>query len=159
MSTPKLPQTLRTRCLVCDGRMGIQLMAAGLGQGASGEAWNLSEPDQVLDIQRRYVQAGADCIITDTLESSRLALRRHGHEAEVARIYRENCPLPTMLQSNTGRPITENGQLSYKHPPANMAAEVPRVLEAGARIAGSCCGSNSEHTAALRAVVDSSNRS
>jgi 5-methyltetrahydrofolate--homocysteine methyltransferase len=35
-----------------------------------------------------------------------------------------------------------------------MAAAVPEVLEAGATIVGSCCGSTAEHTAAIRRAVD-----
>jgi 5-methyltetrahydrofolate--homocysteine methyltransferase len=66
--------------------MGTQLMLAGLEQGSCGEAWNLTHPERVLAIQKRYAEAGADCIITNTFGGSRLMLRRHGHEAELADI-------------------------------------------------------------------------
>jgi len=75
----KLLEALRERRLVCDGAMGTQLMLAGLANGDCGEAWNLSHPERVLAIQRRYVEAGADCIITNTFGGSRLMLTRHGH--------------------------------------------------------------------------------
>jgi 5-methyltetrahydrofolate--homocysteine methyltransferase len=74
-----LLETLRDRRLVCDGAMGTQLMLAGLANGDCGEAWNLAHPDRVLAIQRRYVEAGADCLITNTFGGSRLMLKRHGH--------------------------------------------------------------------------------
>lgn len=74
-----LLETLRERRLVCDGAMGTQLMLAGLANGDCGEAWNLSHPERVLAIQRRYVEAGADCLITNTFGGSRLMLKRHGH--------------------------------------------------------------------------------
>jgi 5-methyltetrahydrofolate--homocysteine methyltransferase len=83
---PSLLETLKTRRLVGDGAMGTQLMLAGLEQGACGEAWNLTHPERVLAIQRRYVEAGADCLITNTFGGSRIMLRRHGHEAELAEI-------------------------------------------------------------------------
>jgi 5-methyltetrahydrofolate--homocysteine methyltransferase len=79
-------EALQTRRLVCDGAMGTQLMLAGLEQGGCGEAWNLTHPERVLAIQNRYVDAGADCIITNTFGGSRIMLRRHGHEAELAEI-------------------------------------------------------------------------
>jgi 5-methyltetrahydrofolate--homocysteine methyltransferase len=66
--------------------MGTQLFLAGLESGACGEAWNLTHPDRVLGIQRRYADAGADCIITNTFGGSRVMLRRHGHEKELADI-------------------------------------------------------------------------
>lgn len=81
-----LLEALQTRRLVGDGAMGTQLMLAGLESGACGEAWNLTHPDRVLAIQRRYAEAGADCIITNTFGGSRLMLRRHGHEADLAEI-------------------------------------------------------------------------
>src|SRR5208283_1289995 len=46
----------------------------------------LSHPERVLAIQRRYVEAGADCLITNTFGGSRIMLRRHGHESELAEI-------------------------------------------------------------------------
>src|ERR1041385_7350692 len=64
--------------------MGTQLMFAGLEQGNCGEEWNLTHPDRVLAIQRRYAEAGSDCILTNTFGGSRLMLRRHG-KAELAR--------------------------------------------------------------------------
>ena len=92
MTTAKTNQLLheivRERRLVCDGAMGTQLMLAGLEQGSCGEAWNLTHPERVLAIQRRYADAGADCIITNTFGGSRLMLRRHGHEPQLAEINR-----------------------------------------------------------------------
>ncbi len=88
MSSPssRLLDTLATRRLVCDGAMGTQLMLAGLEQGASGEVWNLTHPERVLEIQRRYVAAGTDCLITNTFGASRLMLRRHGVADDVVAI-------------------------------------------------------------------------
>jgi 5-methyltetrahydrofolate--homocysteine methyltransferase len=86
MSQPPLLEALQTRRLVCDGAMGTQLFLAGLESGACGEAWNLTHPDRVLAIQKRYADAGADCIITNTFGGSRIMLRRHAHEKELAEI-------------------------------------------------------------------------
>ncbi|HXR05539.1 MAG TPA: homocysteine S-methyltransferase family protein [Verrucomicrobiae bacterium] len=74
------------RRLVCDGAMGTQLMLAGLENGSCGELWNLTNPDRVLAIQRRYVEAGADCLITNTFGGSRTVLNRHGVAGKVREI-------------------------------------------------------------------------
>jgi 5-methyltetrahydrofolate--homocysteine methyltransferase len=79
MSQRLLHQTARQRRLVCDGAMGTQLMLAGLEQGGCGEMWNLTRADRVLEIQQRYVEAGTDCLITNTFGGSRIMLKRHGH--------------------------------------------------------------------------------
>jgi 5-methyltetrahydrofolate--homocysteine methyltransferase len=85
---PPLLEILKTRTLIGDGAMGTQLMLAGLEQGGCGEAWNITHPDRVLGIQRRYAEAGSDCIITNTFGGSRIMLNRHGHAGDVAAVNR-----------------------------------------------------------------------
>ncbi len=81
------------RRLVCDGAMGTELVLAGLGQGECGEAWNLSHPDRVLAIQGRYVEAGADCLITNTFGANRIILAQHGLEKELLAINRAGAEI------------------------------------------------------------------
>jgi len=81
-----LHEAVLERRLVCDGAMGTQLMLAGLEQGGCGELWNLTHPERVLAIQRRYVEAGADCLITNTFGGSRTMLTRHGHADQLREI-------------------------------------------------------------------------
>ncbi|MGH9563178.1 MAG: homocysteine S-methyltransferase family protein, partial [Terracidiphilus sp.] len=73
-----LLDAIAQRALVCDGAMGTQMHAAGLELGACGEQWNVTHPDRVLTIQREYVQAGADCLLTQTFGASSINLARHG---------------------------------------------------------------------------------
>jgi 5-methyltetrahydrofolate--homocysteine methyltransferase len=86
MGKKSLQEILLDRRLVCDGAMGTQLMLAGLEPGGCGEHWNLSHPDRVLGIQRRYAEAGADCLITNTFGGSRIMLRRHNHADDLRAI-------------------------------------------------------------------------
>ena len=72
-----LLKALSTRILLCDGAMGTQLQRAGLAAGECGESWNLAHPDKVLAIQSGYVEAGADCLTTNSFGACRLALDRH----------------------------------------------------------------------------------
>lgn len=76
----------REQRFVCDGAMGTQLMLAGLESGGCGELWNLTHPERILEIQRRYVEAGADCLITNTFGGSRSMLERHGHADDLKAI-------------------------------------------------------------------------
>ncbi|HEX5241698.1 MAG TPA: homocysteine S-methyltransferase family protein [Tepidisphaeraceae bacterium] len=85
MKKPLL-QALKERPLLGDGAMGTQLMLAGLEQGSCGEEWNLTHPDRVLAIQRRYAEAGSDCILTNTFGASRIMLNRHGNADKVVEI-------------------------------------------------------------------------
>src|SRR5689334_5707127 len=85
MKKPLL-QAIKERPLLGDGAMGTQLMLAGLEQGNCGEEWNLTHPEKVLAIQRRYADAGSDCIITNTFGGSRIMLNRHGNADDVVAI-------------------------------------------------------------------------
>src|SRR6516164_6433984 len=81
-----LREAVLERRLVCDGAMGTQLMLAGLEQGNCGELWNLTHPERVRAIQKRYVEAGTDCLITNTFGGSRIVLKRHGGAGETRAI-------------------------------------------------------------------------
>src|SRR5215471_21652123 len=87
MKKPLL-EAVRERPLLGDGAMGTQLMLAGLAQGNCGEEWNTAHPERVLAIQRRYAEAGSDCILTNTFGGSRIMLNRHGNADRVAEINR-----------------------------------------------------------------------
>lgn len=73
-----LLEAIRQRPLLGDGAMGTQLQAAGLEPGGCGELWNSEAPDKILAIQKAYVEAGSDCLITNTFGGSRIMLERHG---------------------------------------------------------------------------------
>ena len=81
-----LLDAMKGRVLLGDGAMGTQLQQAGLESGGCGEAWNVDRPDRVLAIQRAYVEAGSDCIITNTFGACRIMLERHGQADRVAAI-------------------------------------------------------------------------
>lgn len=62
---------------------------------------------------------------------------------------------PVIVQPNAGSPHTENGQTIYKATPEEMAAAATRLLAAGVRIIGGCCGTTPALLAAMsRAVRD-----
>src|SRR3954469_24161124 len=84
--TAHLLDTIQQRPLLGDGAMGTQLMFAGLEQGGCGEAWNLTHAEKVLAIQRRYVDAGSDCLLTNTFGGCRIMLNRHSHAENVAEV-------------------------------------------------------------------------
>ena len=57
---------------------------------------------------------------------------------------------PVMVQPNAGSPeLGEGGAVRYPTDPQAFAAAVPRLLAAGARIVGGCCGTGPAHIAAI----------
>jgi 5-methyltetrahydrofolate--homocysteine methyltransferase len=292
-----LLDALGERVLLADGAMGTEIQQAGLESGGCGEAWNLDHPEQVLAIQRRYVEAGSDVLLSHSFGASRIMLDRHGEGGRTAEInraavriareafggrrgyvlgdigpfgglmepfgdvapaaveaafgeqaaalveagvdgiiietqtaleelaigiaaakqagatcvigsiafdkmveeddvrtmmgvsperaaefmaargcdvvalncgtgidmamaariverYRAACGLPVMAQPNAGQPVLEGMKVVYKETPDEMAAGLERLLEAGPRIVGGCCGSTPAHIRRFREILD-----
>lgn len=59
-------QFLGKKTLFFDGAMGTELQAAGLGIGAIPEELNIDNPELIVSVHERYLQAGADFITTNT---------------------------------------------------------------------------------------------
>ena len=100
---PSILQAIKERPLLGDGAMGTQLMIAGLAQGNCGEEWNLSHPERVLGIQRNYVNAGSDCLLTNTFGGSRIMLNRHGNADNVVPINRAAVEIARRAFDEAGR--------------------------------------------------------
>ena len=81
-----LLEAIAERVLLADGAMGTQLQQAGLEPGGCGEIWNVDNPEPVLAIQRGYVEAGSDCLLTNTFGACRIMLERHSFDGRVAEI-------------------------------------------------------------------------
>jgi len=291
-------EALTEKPLLCDGAMGTQLQVHGLKPGECGDSWNLEHPDRVLTIQKGYVDAGVDCLTSNSFGACRISLQRHGYgdrvreineaavriarealgpdhgfvlgdigpfgglmepfgnvsaqevreafleqaqalvgagadaiiietqtdlnELEIAievsreagascviasvsydviregtdvrtmmgispeevatfaqekgadvigtncgtdvdmdwaaRIllrYRANCDLPLLAQTNAGKPSLQGREVVYEESSEEFAAGVGRLLAAGARVVGACCGSTPEHISRMREELDS----
>lgn len=79
-----LLQALEKRILVADGAMGTLLYAQGMK--SCFEELNLTHPEQVEQIHRAYLQAGADVIQTNTYAANYIKLARYGLEEQVSEI-------------------------------------------------------------------------
>jgi 5-methyltetrahydrofolate--homocysteine methyltransferase len=66
------------RLLVSDGAWGTFMHKKGLKPGECPENWNLTRPEDVLDIASSYIMAGADMIETNSFGGNRFKLKRYG---------------------------------------------------------------------------------
>jgi homocysteine S-methyltransferase len=62
--------------------------------------------------------------------------------------------VPLAFQPNAGLPSRVGERLMYLSSPAYMAEYAGRMIAAGARIVGGCCGTTPQHIAAMREVLD-----
>ena len=62
--------------------------------------------------------------------------------------------IPLSIVPNAGLPQRIEGHFVYAAGPEYVGAMVPRMLAAGARIVGGCCGTTPAHIAAMRTALD-----
>ena len=72
----------------------------------------------------------------------------------IARVFKDSCDIPLIIQSNAGMPQIVAGEVVYGETPEFMAEEAKGLVSLGASVIGGCCGTTPEHIAALRVVVD-----
>ena len=80
---PMLASILAHGPVLTDGAIGTQLQARGLEPGQCPDEWNLARPAEVESVQRSYVEAGSEIILTNTFRSNRLALDGAGLAAKI----------------------------------------------------------------------------
>jgi 5-methyltetrahydrofolate--homocysteine methyltransferase len=66
------------KVLISDGAWGTLLQQKGLKAGECPEEWNFTHPDEVFDIAKSYVDAGADMIETNSFGGTSFKLKRYG---------------------------------------------------------------------------------
>ena len=68
--------------LLLDGATGSNLRLAGMPRGCYTEQWILENPQPLLDLQRRYAEAGSRVIYAPTFQAQPIALAQVGLEKQ-----------------------------------------------------------------------------
>jgi 5-methyltetrahydrofolate--homocysteine methyltransferase len=76
---------------------------------------------------------------------------------EIVRRYRAVTHLPLFARPNAGTPTRDGDRWAYPLTPKVMAARLPELFDAGARMVGGCCGTTPAHVAACKPVIDAWN--
>jgi 5-methyltetrahydrofolate--homocysteine methyltransferase len=66
------------KVLVSDGAWGTFLQQKGMKPGECPEEWNITHPDEVLDIAKSYIGAGADMIETNSFGGTIFKVEKYG---------------------------------------------------------------------------------
>ncbi|MGN1102324.1 MAG: homocysteine S-methyltransferase family protein, partial [Huintestinicola sp.] len=68
--------------VLLDGAMGTMLQAGGLKTGEVPELLNLSRPEFIEDIHRRYIEAGAQIVYANTFGANAYKLAETGKSVQ-----------------------------------------------------------------------------
>jgi methionine synthase I (cobalamin-dependent) len=97
--------------VVADGAMGTMLMANGLEFGDPPEVWNLEHPEIIRRVQRGYLDAGSQIILTNTFGGNRLRLELHGREDRVDQLNRTAAVLARVEANAADHPAIVAGDI------------------------------------------------
>jgi len=76
------------KVLISDGAWGTFLHQKGLKVQECPESWNVEHPDDVLEIAKSYVDAGADIILTNSFGGSPFKLEGYGLKEQTRKLNR-----------------------------------------------------------------------
>ena len=72
--------------LVADGATGTNLQKVGLKAGMPPEAWVIEQPEKILALEKAFVEAGSDIILTCTFGGTNLRLKDSPYANRVAEV-------------------------------------------------------------------------
>lgn len=110
------------------------------------EAGNCLDGTSPEDAARYMEQWGADAVGCNCSEGPAIVL------AVVERM-RAVTKLPLAAMPNAGMPKAVDGRHLYLTSPEYMASFAKRLVKAGARFVGGCCGTTPQHTRAMRGAL------
>lgn len=125
-----------------DGAMGTVLQEKGLLPGELPELWNLSHREELIEIHRSYLRAGADFLKTNTFGANCFKLKGSGHTVEEvvsagvknALQAVEDCGKGTVFLDigPTGKLLRPLGELDFEDAVSTFAEMVRAGAAAGA---------------------------
>jgi 5-methyltetrahydrofolate--homocysteine methyltransferase len=115
-----LRELIKKEFLLFDGAMGTMLQKEGLKAGEIPESYNIFYPEKVYNIHKKYIDAGADIITTNTFGANKIKLKDSSYSPE--EIIREGVKIARRAAENkfvaldigpTGQMMEPMGTLSF----------------------------------------------
>lgn len=110
--------------VILDGATGTNLQRAGMAAGDCPERWMLENPQVVVDLQRRYVEAGTKILFAPTFTSNRIKLGEYGMAEKLVSINHELVSLSKLAAGErafvagdmtmTGRQLYPLGDMMFE---------------------------------------------
>ena len=87
MARQTFTEALKSRpWLLADGATGTNYFQMGLVSGDAPEMWNFEHPDRVRSLHKRFIEAGADIVLTNSFGGNRHRLKLHNAQDQVREI-------------------------------------------------------------------------
>jgi 5-methyltetrahydrofolate--homocysteine methyltransferase len=97
------------RVLLADGATGTNYFKAGLESGEPPEFWTVERPQEVTSLHQRFVDAGADIILTNTFGCNPHRLKLHNAQDRAYELARRATELARGVADRASRPVVVAG--------------------------------------------------
>jgi len=97
--------------LLADGATGSNLFHRGLQSGDAPELWNANHPDRIAELERAFVDAGADIILTNSFGGTRYRLKLHQAADRVAELNEKAARIARSEADRAGRTVLVGGSI------------------------------------------------
>jgi 5-methyltetrahydrofolate--homocysteine methyltransferase len=134
--------------LLADGATGTNLFAMGLQAGEAPELLNDTAPDIIRELHQRFVDAGADIILTNSFGGTRHRLKLHHAQDRVVELNRKAAEIARSVADKAGRKVIVAGSvgptgellqplgaLTYEDAVAAFAEQIEGLKAGGAEVA------------------------
>lgn len=135
---------LEKEVLISDGAMGTMLLNSGLQTGTCPEEWNVSHPETIKQIHKKYFSAGCDIVTANTFGGTRFKLKDFGFEERTrdfnysgAKLAKEAAPdggFVSLSVGPTGKFIEPLGEVSYSEMVEVFSEQIRAGAEGGVDI-------------------------
>jgi len=105
MSDPLGDLLGRREYLLADGAAGTNLMGMGLPAGQAPDLWNLDQPEKVKRLHERFIEVGADIIVTNTFGANRCRLQLDNAADRSREINTAGVRIAREAADAAGRPV------------------------------------------------------
>jgi methionine synthase / methylenetetrahydrofolate reductase(NADPH) len=117
MTKNEFTERLKDTVMLFDGAIGTMFYAHGIFINRCYDELNLSRPDLVKMIHSLYVEAGADCIETNTFGANRIKLKPYGFKEKLAEINYQGACLARQVAGSDALVAGSVGPLGVKIAP------------------------------------------
>jgi len=132
----------KKKVLVADGGWGTEISKNEDASGQYPELLNLTHPEIIENIARRYINAGADIILTNTFGGNALKLKKYGVEEKIAVINKKGVELSLKFATKetivfasvgpTGQLLEPYGDLATKDAEECFKQQIEILIDSGA---------------------------
>lgn len=141
MTREKLYQLLKQGPVLLDGATGTMLQKAGMPVGVCPEQWIMEHPDEIINIQKAYVEAGTQILYAPTFTANRIKLQEYHLADRLEEMNRTMVRLSAKAAGDrafvaadltmTGRQLYPTGDLMFEDLVHIYKEQVEAILKEG----------------------------